>query len=171
MTRNWIAATVVLATMATVGWAQKNEPVTPKSGPPTFAFVYDLDKSQNLVYVQTIEFVPREETRMVVETIDENGRKFQVTRQVKVYVYVPVSRVTKWDAEKGAAINGAGKKLTREDLFQQLRAGDSILIYSGEVDPMFLKPLKENTILLQMETPPTVIAPMKVPEPIPAPKK
>ncbi|HLW64509.1 MAG TPA: hypothetical protein VKS79_04255 [Gemmataceae bacterium] len=171
MTRILMAAIVVPAIIAGVGRAQKNEPVAPKSAPPTFAFVYDLDKSQNLVYVQTLEYVPRQETRTVTENIEENGKTFRVNRQVTVTVYVPVSRVTKVVVEKINAINGAGKKLSRDDLFQQLKAGDSILLYSGELDPVFLKPLKEKTILLQMETSPPIVPPMTVPEPIPPPKK
>ena len=171
MTRLWILASAVLASMATIGSAQKNEPFAPKSAPPTFAFVYDLDKSQNLVYVLTVEYVPRVETRTVPETVEQNGKTFTVTRQVAVTVYVPVSRVTKWDAEKGGAINGAGKKLSREDLYQQLRAGDGILIYSGDLDKAFLKPLKENTVLLQVASTPAVMQPAGVPEPIPPPKK
>ena len=178
MMRTSIAATVVLITLATFGRAQ-NDPArlgvgdtiavaAAKSAPPSFAFVHDLDKSQNLVYVLTIEQVPREETRTVTETVEQNGKAFQVTRLIKVRVYVPVSRVTKWDASKGTAINGAGKKLSREDLFQQLKAGDTILTYSGDLDQAFLKPLKENVVLLQMPPP---VAPMNTPEPISGPKK
>src|SRR5579864_6367550 len=171
MTRNWIAAIVVLATMISVGRAQKNEPVAPKSAPPTFAFVHELDKSQNLIYVRIVNFVPCSETRTVQETVEKDGKKSTVAKQMTVKSYISLPLYEKVAAEKVNAINGAGKKLSRDDLFQQLKAGDSILLYSGELDPVFLKPLKEKTILLQMETSPPIVPPMTVPEPIPPPKK
>jgi hypothetical protein len=170
MLRTWIAAIVVLAAMPTVGRAQK-EPVAPKSPPPMFATVHDVDKNQNLVYLLMIEFALRQETRNVTEFVEQNGQKIPVTKVVNTMAYVPVSRVMLWDFEKAVATNGAGKKLSREDLFQQLKAGDSILIYVKDLDPVFLKPLKENAILLQMETFPALMDPMRAPKPIPAPKK
>ena len=171
MMRCWIAAVVSIAFLVVRGEAQ-NQPVAPKSPAPGFAFVNDLDKSQNLVYVQTIELVPRQETRTVTENVEQNGRTFQVTKEVSVTVMAPVTRITKWDATKANAINSAGKKLSPEELFQLLRAGDTILVYTSEnVDPSFLKPLKENVVLLQMQPPPVILKPNLAPEPLPGPKK
>ena len=169
MLRSWILTIAVLASMATVGSAQ-NQPPIPKSAPPSFAFVHDLDKSQNLVLVRTVEYVQRAETRTVPEIVERNGQKFQVTKQVTVMVVVPVTSITKWDAVKGTAINGAGNRLSREELFQQLKSGDTILTYSGDLDQSFLKLLKDNVVLLQMKAPSAVIPPMG-PEPISGPKK
>jgi hypothetical protein len=170
MMRSWLLAVSICAIFAATGRAQ-NQPAMPKSGPPSFAFVHDVDKSQNLIYVRTIEYVPEERTATVSEVVEANGQKIQVPKTVKVTVAVPVMRVTKWDAEKGVAINGAGKKLSRDDLFEQLKAGDTIFLYGGALDQAFLKPLKENVVLLQMQASSGAIPPMNVPEPIPAPKK
>lgn len=171
MMRWWIAAALGLTFLVVRGEAQ-NQPVAPKSPAPAFAFVHDLDKSQNLVYVQTIELVPRQETRTVTKTVEQNGKTFQVNEEVTVTVMAQVTRVTKWDATKGTAISSGGKKLSLEELFQRLRAGDTILVYTSEsVDPSFLNPLKENVVLLQMQPPPVILKPNLAPEPLPGPKK
>jgi hypothetical protein len=169
MMRTWLVAASICAIVTTIGRAQ-NQPPIPKSAPPAFAFVHDLDKSQNLVFVRTIEYLQRAETRTVPEIVERNGQKFQLTKQVTVMVVVPVTSVTKWDAGKGTAINGAGNKLSREELFQQLRAGDTIMTYSGDLDQAFLKLLKDNVVLIQMQASSAVI-PAMGPEPIPGPKK
>ncbi|HEV3143849.1 MAG TPA: hypothetical protein VGZ47_08205 [Gemmataceae bacterium] len=171
MMRCRFAAAVSLFVLVASSQAQ-NQPMAPKSPAPSFAFVHDLDKSQNIVYVQTIELVPREESRVVNKSVEQNGRKVTVPEEIKVTVYVPVTRITKWDAGKNTAINTAGKKLSPGQLFQQLKAGDTILIYTSEsVDPSFLKPLKENVVLLQMQPPPVILKPQLAPEPIPGPKQ
>jgi hypothetical protein len=148
----------------------------PPPRPPSVAFVRDLDKGKNVIVVTMSEIVPVVEEREVTEEVEVNGKKIPVTKLVKVTVLTPLLKDVVWNAEKGMAINRAGKRLSKDDLFKQIKADDKIIIFwTKEIDPVYLKGLKEDVFLIKMELP-VVLAPNpesvppKKPEPLPRPK-
>jgi hypothetical protein len=164
MSRSWFL--VVLGLALTAGLSQaENQPV---SRPPVVAFVRDLDRSKGLIVITMPEFVPVVEMREVTEEVEVNGKKMVVKKLVSVNVITTVTKDVAWNAEKGTAINRAGKRYSKDELFKQLKAGDKIIVFwAKEIDPMYLKGLKEDVVLLKMQVP-TVLAP--IPEPVPPTK-
>jgi len=167
MLRLWILLVLSLSLVADRSPAE-NGPLPP---PPRSVSILDLDKSKNIVVLGVPAVIVEIQVREIPELVEVLGKKVPVTKQIIVNVVTTVIKEVKWDTQKGHAINSAGKKISREELFQKLKAGDTILIYSTKnVDPSYLKTLKDDVILLHAsgEMPGLPIVP---PEPIPPPKQ
>jgi hypothetical protein len=130
-------------------------PPTPNGPQPEFATIQAIDPEQKRVeFLQT-------ETVMIPVTVAvlENGR--QTTRTVFRQEYRMTRRV--FALAKDAVYNAAGKKVSAQDALKRMKVGDTVLLATQPVDPLYLRVIRPDTLILVGSQPP-------VPIPIPLPK-
>jgi len=148
--------------VASVAIAEEKTPL-PKTAPPTFLFISEIDKDRFLVEVR--EMVPV--TREIEVKVEKNGRI--VLEKRAVTEYMTVARMVAYPLKDAKILDAEGKELKKEDAWKTLKPGMAVLVTTDKngVDPAYLKLLSRDALILVMP-PKTGVAPPVVPVP-PAP--
>jgi hypothetical protein len=154
---------VTLIALFSLAVAPERPPCNPPmpNGPqPDFVTVQAIDPVQKRVeYLQTeVVIVP------VAVAVFENGR--QVTKTVYRQEYRQSRRILV--LAKDAVYDAAGKKVTAEEALKRLKVGDTVLVATQPVDPLFLRVIRPATLILVSAAAP---APFPIPAPFPKDKR
>jgi hypothetical protein len=133
----------------------RNAP-TPNGPQPEFVIVQQISVEKKLVLVRDVR------TKAVPAAVTEyrNGKAFVKT--VYRHEYYTVERA--FSLEGGAVYTQGGKKVSTAEALKRLKVGDTILVATQPVDPIYLRIIRPGTLILVLSTTPA-------PLPIPAPPK
>ena len=127
-------------------------PPMPNGPQPEFATVSKIIPAQRvIIYLQNeVVIVP------VAVIGYQNGRAFPKT------VYQTANRVTEraFALEKGTITDAAGKKVSVADALKRLKVGATVLVADQPVDPLYLRVIQPDTLILVSDQ---VQAPMSIP--------
>jgi hypothetical protein len=131
----------------------RNVPM-PKGPQPEFTTVQAIDLPGRRVEVlhTDVVIVP------VTVAAFENGR--QVTRTVYRTEYRQSKRVIA--LAKDTVYDAAGKQVSAQEALKRLKVGDTVLVASQPVDPLFLRVIRPGTLILVSAAP---FAPIPIPAP------
>jgi hypothetical protein len=149
-----------------------NQKIEQPTGPqPIFVVVTNLDVPQGILQIRRTQVVTV--SVPVQETVQVNGQQVVVTK------YVSENRTSLMDVayrlDKAAPQTAAGKKLTSAEAAKLIRAGSVILISADgrPIDPLFLRIVNPETVILVPSVPAPAVAPQgpAVPPPGTAPSE
>jgi hypothetical protein len=134
----------------------RNAPM-PNGPQPEFATVQAIDPAQKRVEYLHMEVV----TVPVTVPVNVNGRTFNKTAYRQEY------RMSKRAIAltKDAVYDAAGKKVPAEEALKRLKAGATVLVATQPVDPLYLRVIRPDTLILIGPA-----APARFPIPVPFPK-
>ena len=132
------------------------QPPIPTRPQPQFAIVRGFDKALGQATLLQIQAV----SEVVPEKAIVNGQ--EVTRNVIRQVLRTVE--TQFSVEKGTVLDTAGKKVSAAEVSKRLKVGATVLVASQQPDPLYLRIVQPETLIL-------ITSPMPVPLPkLPPPK-
>jgi hypothetical protein len=154
---NQAVTLIALFSLAMAPERPPRNPPMPNGPQPDFVTVQAIDPVQKRVeYLQTeMVIVP------VAVTVFENGR--QVTKTAYRSEYRQSRRVIA--LAKDAVYDAAGKKVPAEEALKRLKAGATVLVATQPVDPLYLRVIRPDTLILIGPA-----APARFPIPVPFPK-
>ena len=135
-------------------------PPMPKGPQPEFVTIQAIDPAQ-----KRIEYLHADAVIVpITVAVFENGR--QVTKTA----YRQEQRMSKRIIvlEKEAVYDTAGKKVSAQEALKRLKVGDTVLVATQPVDPLYLRVIRPGTLILVSSTPPP---PIPIPAPFPKDKR
>ena len=154
--------TIALLALFSLGLAPERpprNPPMPKGPQPEFVTIQAIDPAQ-----KRIEYLHADAVIVpITVAVFENGR--QVTKTA----YRQEQRVSKRAIvlEKEAVYDTAGKKVSAQEALKRLKVGDTVLVATQPVDPLYLRVIRPGTLILVSSTPPP---PIPIPAPFPKDK-
>src|SRR5688500_19622191 len=103
------------------------QPPATAPAPPQLVVVESVLPGQETVTFYLVELVHQKQLIPVTETVVVNGQQIQVTKIAEQTATVPVFIKKTWSAKDAKANDVAGNVLTKEVLFERLKAGDAVL--------------------------------------------
>jgi len=155
--------TIALLALFSLGLAPERpprNPPMPKGPQPEFVTIQAIDPAQ-----KRIEYLHADAVIVpITVAVFENGR--QVTKTA----YRQEQRVSKRAIvlEKEAVYDTAGKKVSAQEALKRLKVGDTVLVATQPVDPLYLRVIRPGTLILVSSTPPP---PIPIPAPFPKDKR
>ncbi|MCI0641626.1 MAG: hypothetical protein L0Y72_17675 [Gemmataceae bacterium] len=139
----------------------QERPEFPSGPQPIFAVVSGVEPAAGTIQVRRLEAV--QVAVNVPESVNVNGQAITVMRTVHRQESRMVEVV--YALEKTQAQTAGGKKLTKEEVGKQLKAGSVVLISADgrPVDPVYLRAIQTDTVVLV--TGPSVTQPLQPPPP------
>jgi|SRR6516225_2141310 len=155
--------TIALLALFSLGLAPERpprNPPMPKGPQPEFVTIQAIDPAQ-----KRIEYLHADAVIVpITVAVFENGR--QVTKTA----YRQEQRMSKRIIvlEKEAVYDTAGKKVSAQEALKRLKVGDTVLVATQPVDPLYLRVIRPGTLILVSSTPPP---PIPIPAPFPKDKR
>jgi hypothetical protein len=139
------ACSLALALLVLVPFGAMAQPASP----PQFRKVHAVDRETNEVQFAVTEYVM--EVREVEVEVEVNGMK--VLEKRRFTVVVPRIVLTGMKLEGIDVMTGEGKKLSRDEAFQRLAAGQIVVFATNALAPEYMKVLAKDAIILVVRTP------------------
>ena len=155
--------TIALLALFSLGLAPERpprNPPMPKGPQPEFVTIQAIDPAQ-----KRIEYLHADAVIVpITVAVFENGR--QVTKTA----YRQEQRMSKRIIvlEKEAVYDTAGKKVSAQEALKRLKVGDTVLVATQPVDPLYLRVIRPGTLILVSSTP---LPPIPIPAPFPKDKR
>jgi len=138
-----VSQTITLLALFSLGLAPERpprNPPMPKGPQPEFVTIQAIDPAQKRIeYLHTeVVIVP------ITVAVLENGR--QVTKTAYRQEYRMSKRAIV--LEKEAVYDTAGKKVAAQKALKRLKVGDTVLVATQPVDPLYLRVIRPGTLIL-----------------------
>jgi hypothetical protein len=126
--------------------AQDKGPAFPQTVAPEFNQVWAVNRGKEVLGLVVQEQVPV--AREVTVPVDRDGR--QVKEKRTITEMVTVTRVQEFAVQDLQASDGAGKKLTGDELLRRIKVGQMVLTTRDPkgVDPAFRAVLSPDAVIL-----------------------
>ena len=151
-----LAAVVLSGDAAAAPAPAETKANTPIKGPaPVLGRVGKIDADKGTVEVRSLESVSTTRTVYVVVPVKRAGGTVEHVPQARNFTDTyTLMKSLSWSGKTGQALDGQGKKIADELLWQRLRPGETVLYLDADaVDSAWLRVLKPDAVILMSRLP------------------